>query len=96
MYGAQMSFSGGGGLVGQQQQQQLAGRTPMLGQGQLGMLQGQGNAASAAHFGLHQSQMMAQVNYSIWRLGASISKLNFASLRIGSTITGRIKCEGRL
>lgn len=96
MYGAQMSFSGGGGLVGQQQQQQLAGRTPMLGQGQLGMLQGQGNAASAAHFGLHQSQMMAQVNYSIWRLGASISKLNFASLRIGSTISGRIKCEGRL
>jgi len=67
MYGAQMSFSGGGGLVGQQQQQQLAGRSPMLGQGQLGMLQGQGNAA---HYGI-QSQMMAQVNSSIWRLGAS-------------------------
>ena len=66
MYGAQMSFSGGGGLVGQQQQQQLAGRSPMLGQGQLGMLQGQGNAA---HYGI-QSQMMAQVNSSIWRVGA--------------------------
>jgi transcription initiation factor TFIID subunit 12 len=80
MYGAQMSFSGGGGLVGQQQQQQLAGRSPMIGQGQLGMLQGQGNAASAAHFGI-QSQMMAQVNSSIWRLGASTSKLNFACPR---------------
>lgn len=80
MYGGQMSFSGGGGLVGQQQQQQLAGRAPMLGQGQLGMLQGQGNAASGAHFGL-QSQMMAQVNYSIWRLGTSPCKHNFASPR---------------
>jgi hypothetical protein len=72
-----MSFSGGGGLVGQQQQ--LAGRTPVLGQGQLGMLQGQGNAGSAAHFGL-QSQMMAQVNYLISRLGnSSSSKHIFAS-----------------
>lgn len=81
MYGGQMSFSGGGGLVGQQQQQQqLGGRAPMLGQGQLGMLHGQGNAASAAHFGL-QSQMMAQVNYSIWRIGSPLSKMNFASSR---------------
>ncbi|GJN17177.1 hypothetical protein PR202_gb04227 [Eleusine coracana subsp. coracana] len=57
MYGGQMSFSGG---QQQQQQQQLAARAAMLGQGQLGILQGQGNAASAAHYGL-QSQMMAQV-----------------------------------
>ena len=42
------------------QQQQLAARAAMLGQGQLGMMQGQGNAVSAAHYGL-QSQMMAQV-----------------------------------
>ncbi|KAK3165951.1 hypothetical protein QOZ80_1AG0039710 [Eleusine coracana subsp. coracana] len=56
MYGGQMSFSGG---QQQQQQQQLAARAAMLGQGQLGILQGQGNAASAAHYGL-QSQMMAQ------------------------------------
>jgi transcription initiation factor TFIID subunit 12 len=57
MYSGQMSFSGNQ----QQQQQQLAVRAAMLGQNQLGMLQGQGNAASAAHFGL-QSQMMVQVN----------------------------------
>ncbi|XP_062207429.1 transcription initiation factor TFIID subunit 12b-like isoform X2 [Phragmites australis] len=55
MYGGQMSFSGGGGQVGQQQQQLIA-RAAMLGQGHLGMLQGQGNAA---HFGL-QPQMMVQ------------------------------------
>lgn len=61
MYGSQVNFSGGGGQVGQQQQQQLAARAAMLSQGQIGMLQGQGNAASAAHYGL-QSQMMAQVN----------------------------------
>jgi transcription initiation factor TFIID subunit 12 len=58
MYGGQMSFSGGGGQLGQQQQ--LAARAAMLGQGQLGMMQGQGNAVSAAHYGL-QSQMMSQV-----------------------------------
>ena len=57
MYGGQMSFSGGAGQMGQQQ---LAARAAMLGQGQLGMMQGQGNAVSAAHYGL-QSQMMAQV-----------------------------------
>jgi hypothetical protein len=92
MYGGQMSFSGGGGLVGQQQ---LAGRAPMLGQGQLGMLQGQGNAASAAHFGL-QSQMLAQVNYSIWRLGTSPSKHIFISSYIVFTITAKDKTSGVL
>jgi transcription initiation factor TFIID subunit 12 len=60
MYGGQMSFSGNQQQQ-QQQQQQLAARAAMLGQNQLGMLQVQGNTASAAHFGL-QSQMMAQVN----------------------------------
>ncbi|CAL4953681.1 unnamed protein product [Urochloa decumbens] len=77
MYSAQMSFSGGGGLVGQQQQQQLAGRGPMLGQGQLGMLQGQGNAASAAHFGL-QSQMMAQARQKSMVQGTQLNNPNTA------------------
>ncbi|XP_066312908.1 transcription initiation factor TFIID subunit 12b-like [Miscanthus floridulus] len=75
MYGGQMSFSGGGGLVGQQQQ--LAGRAPMLGQGQLGMLQGQGNAASAAHFGL-QSQMMAQARQKGMAQGTQLNNANTA------------------
>ncbi|ONM36445.1 Transcription initiation factor TFIID subunit 12b [Zea mays] len=75
MYGGQMSFSGGGGLVGQQQQ--LAGRTPVLGQGQLGMLQGQGNAGSAAHFGL-QSQMMAQARQKGMAQGTQLNNANTA------------------
>uniref|UniRef100_K3XGW4 Transcription initiation factor TFIID subunit 12 domain-containing protein n=1 Tax=Setaria italica TaxID=4555 RepID=K3XGW4_SETIT len=82
MYGAQMSFSGGGGLVGQQQQQQLAGRAPMLGQGQLGMLQGQGNAASAAHFGL-QSQMMAQARQKGMVQGTQLNNANTAQVLQG-------------
>ncbi|CAO2182361.1 unnamed protein product [Urochloa humidicola] len=77
MYSAQMSFSGGGGLVGQQQQHQLAGRGPMLGQGQLGLLQGQGNAASAAHFGL-QSQMMAQARQKSMVQGTQLNNANTA------------------
>ncbi|PWZ32214.1 hypothetical protein Zm00014a_036809 [Zea mays] len=75
MYGGQMSFSGGGGLVGQQQQ--LAGRAPVLGQGQLGMLQGQGNAGSAAHFGL-QSQMMAQARQKGMAQGTQLNNANTA------------------
>ncbi|KAG2592926.1 hypothetical protein PVAP13_5NG587600 [Panicum virgatum] len=74
IYGAQMNFSGGGGLVGQQQQQQLAGRSPMLGQGQLGMLQGQGNAA---HFGI-QSQMMVQARQKGMVQGTQLNNANTA------------------
>ncbi|KAJ1286200.1 hypothetical protein BS78_03G334700 [Paspalum vaginatum] len=77
MYGGQMSFSAGGGLVGQQQQQQMAGRGPMLGQGQLGVLQGQGNAASAAHFGL-QSQMMTQARQKGMVQGTQLNNTNTA------------------
>ncbi|WVZ68195.1 hypothetical protein U9M48_017161 [Paspalum notatum var. saurae] len=77
MYGGQMSFSAGGGLVGQQQQQQMAGRGPMLGQGQLGMMQGQGNAASAAHFGV-QSQMMAQARQKGMVQGTQLNNSNTA------------------
>ncbi|XP_062225968.1 transcription initiation factor TFIID subunit 12b-like isoform X2 [Phragmites australis] len=77
MYGGQMSFSGGGGQVGQQQQQQLAARAAMLGQGQLGMLQGQGNAASATHFGL-QSQMMVQPRQKGMVQGTQLNTSNAA------------------
>ncbi|CAO1946565.1 unnamed protein product [Urochloa humidicola] len=87
MYSAQMSFSGGGGLVGQQQQQQLAGRGPMLGQGQLGMLQGQGNAASAAHFGL-QSQMMAQARQKSMVQGTQLNNANTAQALQGMQSMG--------
>ncbi|KAI5006838.1 hypothetical protein ZWY2020_040801 [Hordeum vulgare] len=77
MYGGQMSFSGGGAQLGQQQQQQLAARAAMLGQGQLGMMQGQGNAASAAHYGL-QSQMMAQPRQKGMVQGAQFNTANAA------------------
>ncbi|OEL33120.1 Transcription initiation factor TFIID subunit 12b [Dichanthelium oligosanthes] len=87
MYGAQMSFSGGGGLVGQQQQQQLAGRSPILGQGQLGMLQGQGNAASAAHFGL-QSQMMVQARQKSMVQGTQLNNANTAQALQGMQSMG--------
>ncbi|CAO1944442.1 unnamed protein product [Urochloa humidicola] len=87
MYSAQMSFSGGGGLVGQQQQQQLAGRGPMLGQGQLGMLQGQGNAASAAHFGI-QSQMMAQARQKSMVQGTQLNNANTAQALQGMQSMG--------
>ncbi|KAF8775336.1 hypothetical protein HU200_004745 [Digitaria exilis] len=86
VYGAQMCFSGGGGLVGQQQQQ-LGGRAPLLGQGQLGMLQGQGNAASAAHFGL-QSQMMAQARQKGMVQGTQLNNANTAQALQGMQSMG--------
>ena len=52
-----MAFPGGGGQLGQQP----GLRAAMFGQGQPRMLQGQGNAASAAQYGLQfQPTMMAQ------------------------------------
>ncbi|NP_001337079.1 transcription initiation factor TFIID subunit 12b isoform X2 [Zea mays] len=90
MYGGQMSFSGGGGLVGQQQ---LAGRAPMLGQGQLGMLQGQGNAASAAHFGL-QSQMLAQARQKVMAQNTQLNNANTAQVLQGMQPMGVMGAMG--
>uniref|UniRef100_A0A0E0JQZ7 Transcription initiation factor TFIID subunit 12 domain-containing protein n=1 Tax=Oryza punctata TaxID=4537 RepID=A0A0E0JQZ7_ORYPU len=87
MYGNQVNFSGGGGQVGQQQQQQLAARAAMLSQGQLGMLQGQGNAASAAHYGL-QSQMMAQPRQKGMVQGAQFNTANAAQALQGMQSMG--------
>ncbi|XP_048538547.1 transcription initiation factor TFIID subunit 12b-like [Triticum urartu] len=56
-YATQMTFPGGGGQL----RQQPGLRAAMFGQGQPRMLQGQGNAASAAQYGLQfQPTMMAQ------------------------------------
>ncbi|KAL6853681.1 hypothetical protein ACP4OV_019710 [Aristida adscensionis] len=90
MYSGQMNFSGGG-LVGQQQQQQLAAR--MLGQGQMGMLQGQGNAASAAHFGL-QSQMMGQPRQKGMVQGAQLNTSNPAQALQGMQSMGVMGAMG--
>ncbi|XP_006645003.2 transcription initiation factor TFIID subunit 12b isoform X2 [Oryza brachyantha] len=89
MYGSQMNFSGGGGQVGQQQQQQqqLAARAAMLSQGQLGILQAQGNAASAAHYGL-QSQMMAQPRQKGIVQGAQFGTPNGAQVLHGMQSMG--------
>ncbi|KAF7024599.1 hypothetical protein CFC21_036922 [Triticum aestivum] len=87
MYGGQMSFSGGGAQLGQQQQQQLAARAAMLGQGQLGMMQGQGSAASAAHYGL-QSQMMAQPRQKGMVQGAQFNTANAAQALQGMQSMG--------
>ncbi|VAH81772.1 unnamed protein product [Triticum turgidum subsp. durum] len=84
MYGGQMSFSGGGAQLGQQQQ--LAARA-MLGQGQLGMMQGQGSAASAAHYGL-QSQMMAQPRQKGMVQGAQFNTANAAQALQGMQSMG--------
>ncbi|KAL5222817.1 hypothetical protein ABZP36_027530 [Zizania latifolia] len=93
MYGGQMSFSGGGGQMGQQQQQQLAARAAMLSQGQMGMLQGQGNAASAAHFGL-QSQMMAQPRQKGIVQGAQFNTANAAQALQGMQSMGILNTLG--
>nr|XP_020191868.3 transcription initiation factor TFIID subunit 12b [Aegilops tauschii subsp. strangulata]XP_045090968.1 transcription initiation factor TFIID subunit 12b [Aegilops tauschii subsp. strangulata] len=85
MYGGQMSFSGGGAQLGQQQQ--LAARAAMLGQGQLGMMQGQGSAASAAHYGL-QSQMMAQPRQKGMVQGAQFNTANAAQALQGMQSMG--------
>uniref|UniRef100_A0ACD5VTW3 Uncharacterized protein n=1 Tax=Avena sativa TaxID=4498 RepID=A0ACD5VTW3_AVESA len=85
MYGGQMSFSGGGGQLGQQQQ--MAARAAMLGQGQLGMMQGQGNAVSAAHYGL-QSQMMAQPRQKGIVQGAQYNTANAAQALQGMQSMG--------
>ncbi|XP_047059354.1 transcription initiation factor TFIID subunit 12b isoform X1 [Lolium rigidum] len=85
MYGGQMSFTGGGGQLGQQQQ--LAARAAMLGQGQLGMMQGQGNAVSAAHYGL-QSQMMSQPRQKGIVQGAQFNTANTAQALQGMQSMG--------
>ncbi|KQK10559.1 transcription initiation factor TFIID subunit 12b isoform X3 [Brachypodium distachyon] len=84
MYGGQMSFSGG---VGQLGQQQLAARAAMLGQGQLGMLQGQSNTGTAAHYGL-QSQMMSQPRQKGIVQGAQFNTANPAQALQGMQSMG--------
>ncbi|CAM0883556.1 unnamed protein product [Alopecurus aequalis] len=84
MYGGQMSFAGGGAQMGQQQ---LAARAAMLGQGQLGMMQGQGNAVSAAHYGL-QSQMIGQPRQKGIVQGAQYNTANAAQALQGMQSMG--------
>uniref|UniRef100_A0A0D9V7R6 Transcription initiation factor TFIID subunit 12 domain-containing protein n=1 Tax=Leersia perrieri TaxID=77586 RepID=A0A0D9V7R6_9ORYZ len=96
MYGNQMSFSGSGAQVGQQQQQQqLAARAALLSQGQLGMLQGQGNVASAAHYGL-QSQMMPQPRQKGIVQGAQFNTANAAQALQGMQSMGVMRPTGTI